>query len=76
MEDPRGHVPGANLLQITWEHMTVLSAPALAFVRDMLLRYLGQHSQLTAAFREAEALTVYPAVSFLVRHGFLGLKLL
>jgi len=65
----------ANLLQITWEHMTVLSAPALAFVRDMLLRYLGQHSQLTAALREAEDFTVYPAVSLLVHQGFLGLNL-
>ena len=47
---------GANLLQVTWEHMTLLPAAVLERLRDALLRFLGQSAQCTAPVQEVEEL--------------------
>ena len=49
-------IPGANLLQVTWEHMTLLPAAVLERLRDALLRFLGQNAQCTAPVQEVEEL--------------------
>lgn len=48
--------PGANLLQVTWEHMTLLPAAKLQDLRDCLLRFLGQSAQCTTPVQEVEEL--------------------
>ena len=49
-------IPGANLLQVTWEHMTLLPPAKLQDLRDCLLRFLGQCAQCTAPVQEVEEL--------------------
>lgn len=58
-----GNVSGANLLQVTWEHMTLLSAHALAILRDSLLKCLGQHWRWTHPVRETQDHFLLPLVS-------------
>ena len=57
------HVSGANLLQVTWEHMTLLPAHALGILRDSLLKCLGQHWRWTHPVRETEDRFLPPLVS-------------
>lgn len=54
--------PGANLLQITWEHMTLLPVEGLVKLRDMLLKCLGQHWRWTHPVRETEDNYLLPLV--------------
>ena len=56
-------IPAANLLQVTWEHMAVLSQEGLGALRDILLRCLGQHWRWTHPVREAEDAFPLPLVS-------------
>lgn len=56
-------VPGANLLQITWEHMMLLPAEKLVDLRDALLCCLGQHWQCMDIVRQAEDMVGAPLVS-------------
>ena len=55
--------PGANLLQVTWEHMTLLPQDCLSLLRDSLLNCLGQRWRWTYPVREMADQALYPQVS-------------
>ena len=59
-------IPGANLLQVTWEHMTLLPAAVLERLRDSLLRFLGQSAQCTAPVQEVDEIYGAAAAELLV----------